>query len=237
MTDEPWAQEQKRLGHKATVGELANKLQVGTFTPLLLPSQELLARASTAAQRHFLPPVDDCRQEGDKALAQGLLQLMRSGVAAMLRLPRVLNEMAIALDWVASSPLARANAERVAPAYAGSCRKLLYEASLNKPLRPELDPSSFEESMAVFLRRDLHSETRELLGIGPQSGLDKNLPPSAVDKDKALDKCFCLYAMGSSQCPNQDTKKKCAFLHSCQFCSGKQCNNAPGWSCCRKRKV
>ena len=62
--EEPWLEEQRRLRHKATVGELAEKLDIGTFAAVVLPSQELLAKATTAAQLgHFLPPAEGGRQE------------------------------------------------------------------------------------------------------------------------------------------------------------------------------
>ena len=119
LVDEPWLEEQKRLRHKATVGELASKLDIGVFTPLLLPGQELLAKATTAAQLgHFLPPSEESKQDSDRSYAKGLLSLLRSGVAAMLQhrmSPAALfSELAIALDMVVDSQLPPADAERVA---------------------------------------------------------------------------------------------------------------------------
>ena len=117
LVDEPWLEEQKRLRHKATVGEVASKLDIGVFTPLLLPGQELLAKATTAAQLgHFLPPSEESKQDSDRSYAKGLLSLLRSGVAAMLQhrmSPAALfSELAIALDMVVDSQLPPADAER-----------------------------------------------------------------------------------------------------------------------------
>ena len=53
---------------------------------MLLPGQELLAKATTAAQLgHFLPPSEESKQDSDRSYAKGLLSLLRSGVAAMLQ--------------------------------------------------------------------------------------------------------------------------------------------------------
>ena len=236
LVDEPWLEEQKRLRHKATVRELASKLDIGVFTPLLLPGQELLAKATTAAQLgHFLPPSEESKQDSDRSYAKGLLSLLRSGVAAMLQhrmSPAALfSELAIALDMVVDSQLPPADAERVALAYTHKCRRLLYEASLNKPLK-QGDEASFEDAMAIFLRKDpaLHSEVRESLGVSFAVPSEQSQPAPASEKDRrSTDKCFCpRYALGGNQCPNQD-KKTCAYLHSCPFCGGKQCGNSPGY--------
>ena len=79
------------------------------------------------------------------------------------------SELAIVLDVASESPLVTADAEKAALTYTHKCRKLLPEASLNKPLKPETDQKDFDDGMAVFLRRDpaLYSETRETLGITP----------------------------------------------------------------------
>ena len=61
------------------------------------------------------------------------------------------SELAIALDMVVDSQLPPADAERVALACTHKCRRLLYEASLNKPLK-QGDEASFEDAMAIFLR-------------------------------------------------------------------------------------
>ena len=133
--------------HSRRVGE-----QVGHRGLHAVVASELLAQLG-----HFLPPSEESKQNSDRSYAKGLLSLLRSGVAAMLQhrmSPAALfSELAIALDMVVDSQLPPAHAERVALAYTHKRRRLLCEASLNKPLK-QGDEASFEDAMAIFLRKD-----------------------------------------------------------------------------------
>ena len=75
------------------------------------------------------------------------------------------------------------DAERAALAYAYSVRKLLYEASLNAPMKPSEDVSGFSAAMDVFLKRDpaLYAEAKAtMLGSCICSHAGHHLTESAI---------------------------------------------------------
>ena len=160
MSD-PIAEEAERLKHKQTVGELAQRLELGMFAPSLLPDADLLKRVSSAAQvGHF--PQPERKQlldhEGPRAFAKQLWQLLRSGIALdlMQRMsPAALfSELGLALQIACETPGDDKQAEKLAVLYSIKIRELLHGSSLNVPLNADVDTKSFEEAMQVFLRRD-----------------------------------------------------------------------------------
>lgn len=70
---DPKRAEEERQRAKATVGQLARELQIGTISPSLLPGKELLQKATTAAQLgHFLESQPEL-PGSDRQFARGLL--------------------------------------------------------------------------------------------------------------------------------------------------------------------
>jgi len=230
---DPVVEEQDRLRHKQTVGELSQALSLGVFSPLLLPDKDLLKSATIAEQLgHFLQPDEKQLQldKKDHSFAKGLMHLLKTGVAGLL-LHRItpaalLSEIAVVLDIAIQSKHPQAEAEQLALLYALKARQMVYDKSLNTPLKPDLDPSSFAEAMQIFLRKDLGlmGEAKECTGPAPPS-----MKLSGTDSAKNPDKNCCLrHGAGEKLCV-QIAKKPCSFSHTCPFCAGKVCNNRPGY--------
>jgi len=245
---DPQAEEQERLNTKATVGRLAEELQLGTFAPLLLPGKDVLTKVTTAAQLGHFPEPDQAllAEKHCRPFAQGLLTLLQSGVAALMqhRLTpaALLSELGLALELALEPRLAAEDAQRVALTYTFKVRKLLHDASLNTQLEPEKNPAAFAAAMQVFLRRDsgLYSDTKESLGVTlvpvrqvqDQGGRAVTKAASAKGdgiNDSAKSKLFCVrfgVRQGLCSCP---ASKPCPYEHSCPFCKGAACQNQAGY--------
>jgi hypothetical protein len=232
MTD-PMAEEADRLQHKQTVGDLARRLQLGTFNPLLLPDSDTLKRVSSAAQVGHFPSSDQkalVEQKGPRAFAKGLLHVLQTGVAALLmqRLTpaALISELSIALEAAIEAPGDDKEAEKAALLYTHKARQLLHDASLNSPLKPDEDPATYHDAMRLFLRRDagLWSETKEALQI---SGKGSSVSNTGSSHD-GMAHCF-RHAISHNLCGGKDGKRSCQYDHNCPFCFGKQCQNKAGY--------
>ena len=184
------AAEEERIRHRATVGKLANDLQLGMFAPLLLPDKELLTKATAAAQIGHFPDFGNLYDEKhDRPFAKGLLNILQSGVAGLLqhRLTpaALLSELAVVLELALEPRLRQVDAEKVAINYAMRGRKLLHEASLNVHMVPS-DPQSYQNAMNLFLRRDmgLYAETKEALGVEPLT--ESTAPRARVGRNQNI---------------------------------------------------
>ena len=232
MSD-PVAEEAERLKHKQTVGELAQRLELGMFAPSLLPDADLLKRVSSAAQvGHF--PQPERKQlldhEGPRAFAKQLWQLLRSGIALLLMQrmsPAALfSELGLALQIACETPGDDKQAEKLAVLYSIKIRELLHGSSLNVPLNADVDTKSFEEAMQVFLRRDpgVFSEAKD--SMSHEESFKAPTVPQAR-KQPLGDHCL-RHAVKSNFC-NGYGRRTCGFSHTCPFCQGKLCQNKPGY--------
>ena len=233
MSD-PVAEEAERLKHKQTVGELAQRLELGMFAPSLLPDADLLRKVSSAAQvGHF--PQPDRKQlldhEGPRAFAKQLWQILRSGIALLLMQrmsPAALfSELGLALQIASETPGDDKQAEKLAVLYSIKIRELLHGSSLNVPLNPDVDTKPFEEAMQVFLRRDpgVFSEAKDSVCL-EEGGAKAPSAPQAR-KPSLTDHCL-RHAVKPNFCSGYG-RKTCGFNHTCPFCQGKICQNKPGY--------
>ena len=121
-------------------------------------------------------------------------------------------------------------------AYSKRVRKLLYEASLNKPLNRHDDHENFQTFMQVFLCRDpaLYAEVKEQLGAKVTLLPRPNTTPSLQDRKQnsrneggKSDNYCTRYAVRSNLCPF--SADRCQHQHRCPFCDGRVCQNRPGY--------
>ena len=233
MSD-PVAEEAERLKHKQTVGELAQRLELGVFAPSLLPDADLLRKVSSAAQvGHF--PQPDRKQlldhEGPRAFAKQLWQILRSGIALLLMQrmsPAALfSELGLALQIASETPGDDQQAEKLAVLYSIKIRELLHGSSLNVPLNPDVDTKPFEEATQVFLHRDpgVFSEAKDSVCL-EEGGAKAPSAPQAR-KPSLTDHCL-RHAVKPNFCSGYG-RKTCGFNHTCPFCQGKICQNKPGY--------
>ena len=191
-----------------------------------------MKKATVAAELgHFIDP-DRCKPlSSDRLLAAGLLHILRSGMAAVMQHrmspAALLSEVGIALSIAADPQLAARDADRVALEYTHRARKLLYDSSLNVPLRPSEDPGNFMEAMKLFLRKDtgLYTESKEAVASCAGKG---GKGPGASVQPASKTPIHCVrYAVGTSSvnCNRSD----CVYSHECPFCDGKYCNHKAGY--------
>ena len=238
QTDDKSAEEE-RLKHKANVGQLAKALQLGLFSPLLLPDKPLLDKVATSAQLgHFPDFGNQWDDKHDRPFAKGLLSLLQTGVAALLHhrvTPAALfSELAIALELALEPRMRPLDAERAAISYTTKARKLLHDSSLNAPLLGS-DPATFQTAMNLFLRRDtgLYTETREGLAIdiAPDNAEPRGARSGKSRKSAGADQSglHCLrYSLRRGLCP---FGSECTRIHRCPFCDGRSCRHEEGGLC------
>lgn len=232
---DPHAEEQERLKHKATAGDLARRLNLGVFAPTLLQDKPLLDKATLVAQLgHFLQPeAEPSEVKSERFFVKALDDLLRSGVAGLLQHritpAALLSELHVALGIALDDKLKPPDAQRAAIAYTHRVRKLLYDASLNVPLKPQAAPHQFQQAMEVFLKRDpsLYMEAKE--GLTISSPAARQAPAGIAVKSESNEPKACLrYAVSGTLCGSTDAKP-CGFSHKCPFCNGSKCQHTAGY--------
>ena len=236
---DPQQAEHERVRQRTSLAQLIREAGVGDFAAAVLPEQDQLRRATTAALTGQFPSFEDCQvpASSDRALAMGLQRLLKSGVAALLAWQvspaALLSELGLALEVALEPSLTTTDAATMAVKYTERVRQLLHDASLSEAHSVEDDPAAYKAALGVFLRRDpaLFAETRDSLGIqtvrpkqqgGSGASIGTAFAPAAQQGV-----CLRFATSETPECANSG--KACAYSHVCPFCIGDKCNNRPGY--------